>query len=114
MRTSGKWRVCASLAAVVLAWCSVAVAADQTAASDGQTPPCNQSGPVLRKSHFMSAPPGVAFYPVHVAGPYAPFAPLTPVPAFDWGHFGARSHPIGFTHSGYYRDVTQWTFPRTF
>jgi hypothetical protein len=49
--------------------------------------------------------------PEYVGG-YNPYASRLRfgVPTFNWGHFGARSHPTCSRHFGYYARYVQWRF----
>jgi len=51
--------------------------------------------------HFVSAPPGAFFHPQTVPSPHPPGAGSVPVPAFNWGYFGARSEPRVSAHRTY-------------
>ncbi len=57
--------------------------------------------------YFISTPPGSEFYPQYKAP-----GPVSAVPAFQWGYFGARSKSSAFNHRGYYGDETTTVFPR--
>lgn len=61
--------------------------------------------PTLR--HYIAAPPGADFYPQ-----YAAPGPVSAVPAFQWGYFGARSKPYAYNHSGFYGDTSTTIAPR--
>ena len=61
--------------------------------------------------HFVSAPPGSTFHPQPVPGPYPPFAANAAVPTFNWGYFGARSHPTVSPHKSITGDISTRFLP---
>ena len=65
--------------------------------------------PVVVGPHFLANPPGAWFYPVQ-----PPHGQASPVPAYPWGYFGARSKPVLVNQPGYYRDFRQTIYPRGF
>ena len=71
-----------------------------------------QSLPPEGALHFMMSPPGAAFYPQYVPGPYPPYMPINGAASYQWGYFGARSKPSHYGHSGYHNDQTNWFTPR--
>ena len=92
--------------------CEGALGADDASipTSNGQAQ--QQTLPPRGAKHFMTDPPGAAFYPQYVPGPYPPYMPITGTPAYQWGYFGARSKPNANSHGGFYNDKTDWYTPR--
>lgn len=68
-------------------------------------------GPHGQKDHFVGAPPGSWFHPQAVPGPTPAGAGSMPVPAFNWGYFGARSHCEANSHRTYVGEATTWFWP---
>ena len=60
---------------------------------------------------FHKEAPEPRLRPQYVDG-YNPYASRlhTAVPTFNWGHFGARSHPTCEWHTGYSGRYFQWRF----
>jgi hypothetical protein len=80
--------------------------------SNGQEQQQQQTLPPRGAKHFMTDPPGAAFYPQYVPGPYPPHMPITGTPAYQWGYFGARSKTNAYPHWGFHSDKTDWYTPR--
>jgi hypothetical protein len=70
------------------------------------------SGPTAWTGRFrQQQAPEPRLRPEYVGG-YNPYAGQlrSGVPTFNWGHFGARSHPTSSWHVGYYARYVQWRF----
>jgi hypothetical protein len=63
--------------------------------------------------HYLANPPGAWFYP-DSRQLYPPQAQISPVQAYPWGYFGARSKQFLVAQPGYYRDFRQTITPRGF
>lgn len=77
--------------------------------------PCPPPSPSIagrQTRRFMTDPPGSAFHPQYLPGPYPPYMHAQGVPAFNWGYFGARSRRVGLAHSDYYGEASDWFYPR--
>ena len=42
------------------------------------------------------------------------YAPVPPVPNFNWGYFGAPRRPLHFCHTGCHGDVSSWCYRRKY
>ena len=62
---------------------------------------------------FLTNPPGSWFYP-DSRQLYPPQTHPSPVAAYPYGYFGARSKPTLVDQSGYYGDFRQTIYPRGF